>query len=202
MLELGQHADVGIVGAKLFYPDRRTIQHAGVCIGMFGAAEHYGKNVHLPDPRLEAGFGELLDLTHEVAAVTAACALIRADTWKEIGGFDESIAVGFGDVDLCLRAGEAGFRVVYCAHARLVHHESFTRGVSQVDPHPEDSSLYRIKWKELLKLGDPYYSHGLSLHSTKWELRYPLPFNVDIRRRVWTRDPGTGRARVTYHAPR
>jgi len=200
MLELGQHPDVGIVGARLFYPDRRTIQHAGVCIGMFGAAEHYAKGVRIPDESLEAGYGELLDLNHEVAAVTAACLLIRADTWKEVAGFDESIAVGFGDVDLCLRVGEAGFRVIYCAHARLVHHESFTRGVSQVDPHPEDSSLYRIKWKELLKLGDPYYSPGLSLLSTKWQVRVPLPFQVDVRRRIWTRDPQTGRERVTHSA--
>ena len=198
LLELGQHPDVGIAGAKLFYPDRKTIQHAGVCVGMFGAAEHYGKGVKFPDEPVEAGFAEQLILTHEVAAVTAACLLIRADTWREVGGFDESIAVGFGDVDLCLRVGQAGFRVVFCPASRLVHHESFTRGVSRTDPHPADSALYRIKWKDFMKAGDPYYSPGLSLTSTKWEIRRPLPVAVDVGRRITTLDRDAGRTRVGF----
>jgi hypothetical protein len=153
--------------------------------------------VKTPEGRIEPGYGELLQLTHEVSAVTAACLLVRADTWKDIGGFDESIAVGFGDVDLCLRAGAAGWRVVFNPHARLIHHESFTRGVSQVDPHPEDSALFRAKWKAMMALGDPYYSPGLSPFSTRWELRMPLPFQLEVRRRVWTRDEA-GRQRLTY----
>ena len=196
MLELGQQADVGMVGAKLFYPDRKTIQHAGVCIGMFGAAEHYGKALRYPEESPE-GFAEALMLTHEVAAVTAACVLIRKDAYAAVHGFDESIAVGFGDVDLCLRIGQAGYRILFCPRARLVHHESFTRGVSRTDPHPTDSAIYRIKWREYMKAGDPFYSPGLSLTSTKWELRRPLPVNVDLRRRIATIDPATGRTRVT-----
>src|SRR5205085_8489589 len=56
MLELGQQRGVGMVGAKLFYPDRKTIQHAGVCVGMFGAAEHYGKRMQYPGNAIEHGF--------------------------------------------------------------------------------------------------------------------------------------------------
>lgn len=201
MLELGQQPGVGIVGAKLYYTDRRTIQHAGVCIGLFGAAEHYGKNARLPEVGVEAGFEELLSLNHEVAAVTAACMLIGAESWREIDGFDEAIAVGFGDIDLCLRARRAGWRVVYCAHARLVHHESATRGVSEIDPHPTDSSLFRIKWQDLMKVGDPYYSPGLSLTSSWWEIKRPLPCDADVVRRVVELDHATGREHVTFSRP-
>jgi GT2 family glycosyltransferase len=136
-------------------------------------------------------------LPHEVSAVTAACVLIRKDAFAAVRGFDESIAVGFGDVDLCLRIGQAGYRIVFCPQARLVHHESFTRGVSRTDPHPTDSALYRLKWKDYMKAGDPYYSPGLSLTSTKWELRRPLPVNVDLRRRIATIDRSGHRMRVT-----
>ena len=199
MLELGQHRDVGVVGAMLFYGDRKTIQHAGVGVGLFGAAEHYGKSARYPEGPVETGFAELLSLTHEVSAVTAACALVRADAWQAVGGFDEQIAVGFGDVDLCLRIGAAGYRVVLNPHARLVHHESLTRGISQGDPHPTDSALYRMKWKGLMEAGDPYYSPGLDPNSYKWEFRKPVPVHREVRRRVWTRE---GEAqRVTFSPP-
>jgi GT2 family glycosyltransferase len=184
MLELGQQPSIGIVGAKLLYPDRKTIQHGGVCVGAFGAAEHYGKRLRFPGDPVEAGFAELLQVNHEVAAVTAACMLIRAEAFREVGGFDESILVGFGDVDLCLRAGAKGYRVLFCPHAELVHHESYTRGTSTVDPHPADSALYRFKWKEFLKAGDPYHSPGLSLYSTNWTLKHPLHCDFDVRRRI------------------
>lgn len=200
MLELGQQPSVGIVGATLYYPDRKAIQHAGVCVGLFGAAEHYGKWLRFPGDPVEPGFGELLQVNREVAAVTAACMLIRREAFGEVSGFDESIAVGFGDVDLCLRVGERGYRVVMSPNARLVHHESYTRGPSSVDPHPKDSALYRLKWKSLLEAGDPYYSPGLSLTSTQWALKLPLHCSFAITRRIVRIDAQTGRESLAFSA--
>jgi GT2 family glycosyltransferase len=196
MLELAQQPSIGIVGAKLLYPDRHTIQHAGVCVGAFGAAEHYGKRVSSPD-QVERGFSELLAINHEVAAVTAACMLVRRDAFEEVGGFDEAIAVGFGDVDLCLRVGERGYRIVFCPHAELLHHESYTRGTSTKDPHPEDSALFRFKWKKLLDTGDPFYSPSLSLTSTSWAIKLPLHCSYAIRRRIVARDLESGRETIS-----
>ena len=195
MLELAQQPDVGAVGAMLFYGDRTTIQHAGVCVGLFGAAEHYAKMVRFPEEQVQPGYNELLRINHEVAAVTAACMLMRRDCFEEVGGFDESIAVGFGDVDLCLKAGQNGFRVVFCPYARLVHHESATRGTSTIDPHPADSAYFRHKWKKLLAEGDPFYSPSLSGRSTRWALRRPLPCSHEVHRHVTRREEGTGRLR-------
>ena len=118
MLELGQHEDVGIVGAQLLYPDRVTIQHAGVCVGAFGAAEHYAKFIRVPDVPLYLGFSEILASNHEVSAVTAACLLIRQDAFAAVHGFDEALAVGFGDVNLCLRVGQLGYRVALLSARR------------------------------------------------------------------------------------
>ena len=197
MLEIGQDAKVGIVGAKLFYPDGKTIQHAGVCIGMFGAAEHFGKFLSLPENPGEPGYLEVLRSNHEVAAVTAACMLIRKDAFDKVGGFDEALAVGFGDVDLCLRVGKQGYTILYCAHAELLHHESYTRGKSANDPHPEDSAIFQAKWWKVLKAGDPYYNPGLSLKSTSWQNANPIYCSVDIKRRVFKRDALTGMQEIT-----
>lgn len=191
MIELCQKPDVGMVGAKLFYPGGNTFQHAGVCVGMFGIAEHYAKfmDERLPDGSIDPGYHGTLITNHEVSAVTAACALMRRDAFERIGGFDEALAVGFGDVDLCLRTRVAGYRVVFCPHAALIHHESYTRGKSHEDPHPEDSVLFTKRWRKFLDQGDPYYNPNLAVHSTKWDIRVPMEFNPHIRRRVTHRRP-------------
>lgn len=186
MLELGQREDVGIVGAQLLYPDGATIQHAGVCVGAFGAAEHFAKFIRVPDVPLYLGFSEILASNHEVSAVTAACLLIRQDAFTAVNGFDETLAVGFGDVDLCLRVGQQGYRVLYCPHAELLHHESFTRGkTTGADPHPEDSALFQARWAEFLRDGDPYFHPGLNQNSTAWQIRNPLNCSFEVRRRVY-----------------
>lgn len=190
MLELGERQDIGIVGAQLLYPDRETIQHAGVCVGAFGAAEHFGKFIRMGDVPRYLGFSEILRSNHEVSAVTAACLLIRREAYDAVAGFDEAFAVGFGDVDLCLKVGQSGYRIIQCAHAELLHHESFTRGKSQgVDPHPEDSALFRSRWARFLQEGDPYFNPSLNQNSTAWLMTYPIPCHIEVQQRVWAR-PG------------
>jgi O-antigen biosynthesis protein len=199
MLELGQQQDVGIVGAKLYYPDGRTIQHAGVCVGLFRMAEHYGKfmDKNLPDSSdIHPGYLGSLIANHEMSAVTAACLLVRRDTFEWIGHFDEAIAVGFGDVDLCLRARQAGYRVVFCPHAELIHHESYSRGKSEttVDPHPEDSAYFRNRWRTFIETGDPYYNPNLTLFNTCWSLKGAKEFELETvsqdNFRVFRKHPG------------
>jgi len=191
MVELGQMPDIGIVGAKLLYPDRKMIQHAGVCVGMYGVAEHYGKFMDdvRPDGSLHPGYHGTLIANHEMSAVTAACALMRRDVFECIGGYEENLPVGFGDVDLCLKTRDAGYRIVYCARAVLVHHESYTRGKSRVDPHPDDSAYFVKKWRKTLDQCDPYYNPNLTTQSTQWEVKQPVVFNLDIAPRIWQRDP-------------
>jgi GT2 family glycosyltransferase/glycosyltransferase involved in cell wall biosynthesis len=189
MVEVAQQPDVGIVGARLLYPGRKNIQHAGVLVGAYGAAEHYGKFMYIkPEGRLEPGYGCNLVVTHELSAVTAACLLIKREVFAAVRGFEEAMAVGFGDVDLCLRVRARGYRVLLCAQATLVHHESYTRGASQIDPHPQDTAEFRRRWSAFLKAGDPFYNPGLSTNSTGWDIRDPLPYGFELVRRVYDRD--------------
>ena len=187
MLELGQRPDVGVVGAKLFYPDRRTIQHAGVVVACCGVAENLARFRQTSESEVDTGYVGSLICNREVSAVTAACMLVRRDVFEAIGGFDEAIAVGYGDVDLCLRAGERGYRVLFCAHAVLLHHESFTRGRSPEDPHPQDSARFTERWQGLFATGDRYFNPNLSPYSPNWQVADPLEFRLDIRRRVFVR---------------
>lgn len=190
MLELGQKPGIGIVGAKLYYGDRRTLQHAGICVGAYGVAENLGREWRLPSDRFEAGYLGSLIANHEVAAVTAACLLIGREVFDRIGGFAEDLAVGYGDVDLCLRTNQAGYRVVLCPAATLVHHESLTRGPSTGASHPEDTKRFALRWAALIAQGDPCYNPNLALDSTTWAIQVPIRFNPDFRRRVARRGAG------------
>lgn len=191
MLELGQKPDVGIVGAKLYYPDGKTIQHAGVVVACCGVAENLGRFRLTSDDPLDLGYIGSLITNHEVSAVTGACLLIRRSVFEAIGGFDETIVVGYGDVDLCLRVGEKGYRVLFCAHAALLHHESYTRGRYAEDPHPEDSLRFVSKWPGIFAHGDPYFNPNLSQASPNWQVGQPLEFRLDIHRRSHDKSAAT-----------
>lgn len=97
MLALGQRSDVGVVGARLRYPDGR-LQHAGIILGMRGfPAEHAYIGMHPDEPGY---FGRGL-LTQNLSAVTGACLLIRASLYRDVGGLDkEGLGVSYNDVDL------------------------------------------------------------------------------------------------------
>lgn len=190
MLAQCQDPSVGMVGAQLLYPDRTSIQHAGVCVGAFGIAEHYGKFLKLPPDRVDIAFMGRLITTHEVSSVTAACLLMRKDAFDAIGGYDEQLAVGFGDVDLCLRTLQQGLRILYCPQATLIHHESISRGKAEgYDPHPEDSALFAQRWRQFLDDGDPYFNPAFCLTHTCWLVEMPLKFTPKIRRRIWQKRP-------------
>ncbi len=186
MLALAQQSGVGMVGAQLLYPDRATIQHAGVCVGAFGVAEHYGKFLRLPPDRVDIAHQGRLIATHEVAAVTAACLLMRRDAFEAIDGYDETLAVGFGDVDLCLRTLEQGWRILYCPRATLLHHESLTRGKAEgYDPHPEDSAAFLARWQGWIDQVDPYFHPACEPRHTCWLPQSPLPCSATLHRRIY-----------------
>ncbi len=190
MLGFGQQPDVGVVGAQLLYPDRVHIQHAGVCVGLHGLAEHYGKFLPISFKEqgvLNTGGHTSLTCAHEVSAVTAACMLVRQDAFEKVGGFDNNMAVGFGDVDLCLRIGQVGYRCIYSPGSTLIHHESLTRGKDGGDPHPEDTVFFRRRWNTLLEAGDPFYHPAYSQYSFSWQYADPLPCPIHPNVRVWKR---------------
>ncbi len=179
MLELGQQDDIAIVGPKLIYPNKDEIQHAGVGVGLFTAAEHYAKflNNSLPDGRINPGNQGVLLCNQEISAVTAACLLIKSTIFDQLNGFDEQLAVGFGDTDLCLKVRAMGKRVIFTPHVTLLHHESYSRGL--YNDHLEDTLLFRQRWKTYMEKGDPYYNPNYSTQSFYWAIQSPLPLSVE-----------------------
>ena len=146
---------VGMVGAKLLYPDG-SLQHAGIVVGMTGHAGHIYAGQ-------KAGFSSLFpspDVTRNVSAVTGACMLVRRDLFESLGGFNEELVLVFNDVDLCLRVLRAGYRIVYAPAARLIHYEGRSR--ARYMP-PRDIRLGAERLFAEIQGGDQYYNPNLSL---------------------------------------
>lgn len=162
MLMFAQRKDVGAVGAKLYYPDN-TIQHAGIGLGILTLAGHYFRGFH----RSSLGYMRRLRYAQNVSAVTAACMMLRRDVWDEMNGLDESFAVAFNDVDLCLRIRKAGYLIVWTPFAELYHYESKSRGYDTTPQKKkrakEEIKRFLSKWQKELNIGDPYYNPNFSL---------------------------------------
>jgi GT2 family glycosyltransferase len=127
-----------------------------------GVARHVHK--HLPAG--QAGFNRRAVLTQNFSAVTGACLIVKKELFEQVGGLnDQELAVGFNDVDLCLKLVEAGYRNVWTPYAELIHHESATRGQ---DNSPEkqrraekELRYMRKRWGDKLHV-DPAYNPNLS----------------------------------------
>ena len=172
--ELVSHAirpDVGAVGPLLYYADR-TVQHAGVALGIGGTASHLFKH----QPAESTGYMDRLSFAQELSAVTGACLIVRRHVWDQVGGLDEDLPVAFNDVDFCLRARKAGYRNIWTPYARLLHLESATRGTDQERGNrrrfERDSRIMSERWGAAL-LNDPFFSPNLSLQSVEGRPAFP-----------------------------
>jgi O-antigen biosynthesis protein len=153
LLEQAERPEVGVVGARLLYPDR-TVQHAGIFW-----TPHGGRHAFRGFPASEPGYFGLSVVERDVIAVTGACFMVRRETFDVLGGFDESHSIVNNDVDFCLRAWERGQSVVYTPYATLIHHE----GVSRHALDDEfDVEAFERRWGRKLRAGDPYYHPRLS----------------------------------------
>ena len=165
--------EVGIVGARLLFPDR-TLQHFGIATGM---GEHgVAGTIHHALPADASGYFGKAQLIAEFTAVTAACLFIRRDVFEEVGGFEPSLRVAFNDIDLCLKVRSAGYRILVDPQITLTHKESKTRGSDASGPNRDrldrEAALMHERWPDALA-NDPYWSPNLSLMRSDFAFAYP-----------------------------
>ncbi|MBQ8305160.1 MAG: glycosyltransferase family 2 protein [Blautia sp.] len=170
LLGYGMRPDVGIVGARLYYEDN-TVQHAGVVIGFGGIAGH----CFVQQPRENTGYCHRIISAQNYSAVTAACMLVRASVYREVGGMSHDLAVAFNDIDFCLKVREAGYLVVYNPYVELYHYESKSRGYEDTPEKRErfarETATLEAHWPEVFRKPDPYYNVNLTLKSQDFSLK-------------------------------
>lgn len=163
-----QREGVGVTGALLLYFDG-LVQHAGVVIGVYDEPYHVMTDV---PPFFDGRFNHIGCL-QEYSAVTGACQMVKRAVYDEVGGYDESLAVCYNDVDFCLKVRKAGYRVVYDP-AVVLHHGEFTsrgRDASEASKarFRDEYKVLRERWPEYFD-ADPFFNVNLNRESAYYSL--------------------------------
>ena len=175
LTEMVSHAlrpNIGAVGARLWYPNN-TLQHGGVILGIGGVAGHSHKYL----PRNQTGYFSRAALIQNFSAVTAACMVLRKETYLAAGGFNaEHLSIAFNDVDFCLRIKELGLQIVWTPFAELYHHESASRGhentPEKVARFQKECVYMKNRWGKTL-ITDLAYSPNLTLETENFAYAWP-----------------------------
>lgn len=168
LCEAAESREVGVVGAELHFPDGR-LQHAGIVNSTALGLRHAGLGLG----RGDRGPQNLLDDVREVLGVTGACLLTPRSLYAQLKGFDEAYPSDYNDIDYCLRAREAGYRVLCTPRATLIHDEGATRGRRS---EQDEAQLARLKSRHnILDQIDPYFSPRCESAPPHWRLRKLRP---------------------------
>jgi GT2 family glycosyltransferase len=148
---LQQDASIGIVGTKLMFPGRETVQHAGITHMLWGLPLNYGVGACATDSRVNERCERL--------AVTGAMFCLPKKVFLDVGGFDERYIWGVEDIDLCLKIRGAGMRVLYLPEATGIHFESATLKATRLWETNQNHRIYKNTWNLWIK---PYEVHFIN----------------------------------------
>jgi GT2 family glycosyltransferase len=149
-------SSIAVVGGMLLYPNRH-VQHGGIVLGLYGTAGHAHKYIY---NRLPGYLGRLHTL-QEVSGITAALALVRRSSFRQIGSFNsDRYPTLYNDVDLCIRLRKEGYRCIYNPMVRAIHYETKTRPIDPQELFYKQS--LQSDYAEILNY-DPFYNPNLSL---------------------------------------
>lgn len=170
MLGDTQREGIGSVGVKLFYPENKYIQHAGIGLGLGGYAANLLSG--LDNGKLNSLQNLYGNNKRNVACSTAACLMLKKETFNNVGGFSEDFRITYNDVDLGLKILDSGLLNVYNPAVNLTHHESLTLGLPDENKRDSDEFIKAKKllvkrWDKYIKK-DPYLNENFSKDSASF----------------------------------
>jgi GT2 family glycosyltransferase len=157
MVEAGNDKKTGIVGCLLTFfsedhplyepsPLRPSgkVQHAGVAFDILGRPYHIFSGWSADHPKVQE--------RREMNCVTGACLMARRSLWRRLGGLEECYTRGnFEDVEFCICARLAGYKVVYTPDAHLRH---YAGGSNNSQTAKRNAQLFHIRMGQAVEYDD------------------------------------------------
>lgn len=153
---------VGIVGAHLYQSSGKQ-QHTGMIVGY----DDDVKNIAQGSDSNELGYFGRNICTQEYSVVSGDAMLIKKECFNDIDGFDETFLYAYDDIDVCLKARESGYSVVYDPMVHLYDN----RNMEDQGKEEIELELIKKKWKKYFEQGDPFYNPNLTLHGKMFSLK-------------------------------
>lgn len=159
MLEvLAADAEIGVVGAKLLFPELEymdkarpagKIQHAGLSFSIQGIPEHVFVGWSADHPKA--------NIPCTVPAVTGACMMLRREVWKQVGGFYEGYGLGtYEDIDLCAAVRAIPKKVWYEPTVVGEHVAGGTAIKEHINfPLVRNKFIFMGRWASMIYWSDP-----------------------------------------------
>ncbi len=154
---------VGLVGAKLVYPDGR-LQEAGGIVFSDASAWNFG--------RFEKPLASPFTYRREVDYVSGAAIAVRKSILDNLGGFDERfVPAYYEDTDLAFEVRRQGFKVLYEPYSVVVHHEGISHGTDENSGlkafQLANKEKFFQKWKATLESQDGPGGQNVQLSARK-----------------------------------
>ena len=158
LLNQALRPEVGVVGAKLVERDGRITQ-AGLILGL---NDEVG-SAFVGEPKTARGYMNRLVVEQNCSAVSFACLMISKQLFEAADGIDSDLFDdALGDVDLCLRVGQAGYLTVWTPHVQVIQ-----SGV--LASTPQACAALREKWSGVFAQ-DRFYNGNLALQGAGFAL--------------------------------
>jgi len=143
--------EVGVVGPKLVDRDGK-ISQAGLILGMNGGVG----SAFVGEKHDAQGYLYRLSVDQNYSAVSNVCLMVRKELFVALDGLDDgTFSDGFSDVDLCLKAAQAGFLTVWTPSVQVIHQ-------AEIAPAARALAALQEKWAAAFAQ-DQAYNANLSL---------------------------------------
>ncbi|WP_445179309.1 glycosyltransferase family 2 protein [Pseudomonas sp. McL0111] len=165
MLNHALRPEIGVVGAKLVGRDGKVTQ-AGLILGMNDAVG----SAFVGEKHDAKGYLHRLAVEQNYSAVSGVCLMVRKELFEALDGLDtHEFLEGFSDVDLCLKAGQAGFLTVWTPLVQVIHG-------GDIPQAPTALAALREKWSAAFAQ-DQAYNANLSLNGKGFTLNDSASLN-------------------------
>jgi cellulose synthase/poly-beta-1,6-N-acetylglucosamine synthase-like glycosyltransferase len=163
LLMLDQFADVGAVGAKIYYSDKKTILSAGKTVGDDSLPVNFYDG---SDSSSNSGYYANASTARQCSILSGISLMIRKDALDLVGGFDEAFATALCDADLCLRLRDAGFKLLINPYAEVFVNakpgEYDEERLDTLIALRREQKEFVTRRKTMLADGDPFYNRNFS----------------------------------------